>query len=106
MERSFPVAEQTGTGAVLRAADPAAMPLMQRREGQGDALIAGLQDANSELRQELLEAKEKVLGMKDEVAAAMLAAREQASKRMASEVRVKSLEVREGRGAHGKEEGR
>lgn len=97
MERSFPVAEPPETGEVLGAAvDPAAMPLMQQREGRGGVLLEGLQDANNALRQELLEAKEKMLVLKEEVASAMLAAREQASKRMASEVRVKSLEVREG----------
>lgn len=99
MERSFPVAEPPETGEALNAVDPEAVPLMQRREGRGDVLLEGLQDANGALRQELLEAKEKTLVLKEEVAAAMLAAREQASKRMASEVRVKSLEVREGREA-------
>ena len=103
VERSFPVAEQPETGEVLRAVDPATMPLMRRREEQGDVFFERLQDANHGLRQELLEAKEQLLVLKEEVAAATLAAREQASKRMAAEVRVKGLEVRKGSKPHGKE---
>ena len=101
MQRSFPVVEEPGTGEVLRAVDPATMPPVQRREEQGEVLLEGLQEKNNALRQEVLEAEENMLVLKEEVAAAMLAAREQASKRMASEVRVKSLEVREGRKSHG-----
>lgn len=101
VQRSFPVAEQPETGEVLRAVDPATMPPVQRSEELGEVSLEGLQDENKALRQELLEAKKSLLVLKEEVAAAMLAAREHASKRMASEVRVKSLEVREERKPHG-----
>lgn len=119
MEHSFPVAGQTEKGTRLRAANPATMPLMkQREEGQERLLSGRLQDANNALRQELfeakeklvlserlqdannglqrevLEAKEKLLVLREEVAAATLSAREHASKRVTAEVRVKTLEVR------------
>lgn len=82
-------------GAPLATLDPVPAPSQKLKAGPKE-LEGGDQAANDVLRQELSEAQEKMAMMEEEVAAAVLAAREQAVKRVAAESRVGSLQVREG----------
>lgn len=78
----------------LAALDPATTPKRKQTEERHELEEAGREAATSSLQQELSEAKETLAMMEEEVATAVLAAREQGVKRAAAESRVKSLQVR------------
>lgn len=80
-------------GAPLGTLDPVPAPHQQQKEEPKE--LERDKAATNALRQELSEAKENLAMMEEEVAAAVLAAREQAVKRVAAESRVGSLQVRE-----------
>lgn len=79
----------------LAALDPVTTtPERKRQEERCEVEEAGREAVTSSLRQELSEAKETLAMMEEELATAVLAAREQGVERAAAESRVKSLQVR------------
>lgn len=82
-------------GAPLGTLDPVPAPFRKQKEEQEEVEGGGDEAARNALRQELSEVKENLALMAEEVATAVLAAREQAVKRVAAESRVGSLQVRE-----------
>lgn len=76
-------------GAPLGPLDPVPVPFRKQKDVEG-----GQEAVKNTLQQELSEAKENLAMMQEELAAAVLTAREQAVKRVAAESRVGSLQVR------------
>lgn len=87
------VAEQADGALSPAAAAEVTTSTVAQDEEQDESVAEGLDKAIDVLRQELLEAKEALLMAREEVASAVLVAREDAVKRTAAEARVKTLEV-------------
>lgn len=82
------------SGLPFAAFDPVTTRTRKQREERHEVEEARHEAATNSLRQELSEAKETLAMMEEELATAVLAAREQGVERAAAESRVKSLEVR------------
>lgn len=89
-----PSVSPRASGPRLAAPDPATTPAREQKEERYELEEARHEAVTSSLRQELSEAKETLAMMEEEVATAVLAAREQVAGRVAAETRVKSLQVR------------